>query len=266
VNDTLSLERKDGIATVALLGATMTPAFFDELREVFADIASTPEIRAVVIRSDAKVFSYGLDLPAAFQSHGRLFAGGKVGDRLELLGLIRKLQDGMDALRRLPVPVIAAVHGYCLGGGIDLISACDFRFCTADAAFSVRETKVAIVADLGTLQRLTHIVGQGHAREMAFTGRNVSATEAVAMGLCNRSLHDKETLWNHASEVAAEIAENSPLAVRGAKEVMNFSDEHGTRAGLEYVAAWNSAFLASEDLGEAVMAFTQKRPPKFRGR
>ena len=244
----------------------MAPAFFDQLGQVFGDLQRDTDVRAIVLRADANAFSYGLDLPAAFREFGPLFAAGSASQRTELLALIERLQGTINAVASCPVPTIAAVHGYCLGGGIDLITACDFRLCSADAVFSVRETKIAIVADLGTLQRLPRIVGRGHARELAFTGKDIDADQAVRIGLCNRHLPDRDQLWSEADAVAREIAENPPLTVRGVKRVMDFGEDHGARAGLDYVAAWNSAFLASDDLGEAMSAFMQKRPPEFKGK
>jgi enoyl-CoA hydratase len=159
--------------------------------------------------------------------------------------------------------VIAAVHGRCIGGGIDLISACDIRLCSADAQFSVRETKIAIVADLGTLQRLPALVGQGHARELAFTGKDIAAERARQIGLVNDVYADEAELKKAAAALAREIAGNSPLTVRGVKRVLDFGQGKPAADGLSYVAAWNSAFLASDDLAEALSAFAEKRPPRF---
>ncbi|MBT8491911.1 MAG: enoyl-CoA hydratase/isomerase family protein [Deltaproteobacteria bacterium] len=244
----------------------MTPAFFERLAEVFGELNRDPELRAVVLRSSAKAFSYGLDLPAAFSAYGELFAGGGASQRTQLLALIERLQSSIHAVASCPVPVIAAPHGHCIGGGIDLITACDFRLCSADANFSVRETRIAIVADLGTLQRLPLIIGRGPARELVFTGRDFGASEAVELGFCNRSYADRDALWAEADALARAIADNPPLTVRGCKRVMDFGERHGAQAGFDYVAAWNSAFLASEDLGEAMAAFMQKRAPSYKGK
>ena len=172
----------------------------------------------------------------------------------------------MSAVAKCPVPVIAAVHGWCIGGGVDLISACDVRTASADARFSVRETKLGIVADLGSLQRLPRIVGQGNARELALTGTDIGAQRAQAMGLISEVATDRDGALQAARAMAQEIAENPPLVVRGVKQVMNFGEDKSVDDGLEYVAAWNSAFLASEDLGEAVSAFAARRAPEFKGK
>ena len=153
-----------------------------------------------------------------------------------------------------------------LGGGVDLIAACDLRVASADAVFSVRETRIAIVADLGSLQRLPAIVGSAQARELALTGRDIDASRAHAIGLVNQIAADRDAAWVGAQALAAEIAANPPLTVRGVKQVLDYSAGKSIDDGLAYVAAWNAAFLASEDLGEAVAAFAQKRPPRFNGR
>jgi len=161
--------------------------------------------------------------------------------------------------------VIAAIHGWCIGGGIDLVTACDIRLCAADARFSVREVRLAMVADMGTLQRLPRIVGQGVARELALTGRDFDATEADRVGLVNRVYPDRESLVEGALEVAAQIAANPPMAVSGTKHLLNWSADHTVDEGLDYVATWNAAMLQSLDLTEAIQAFSEKRAPRFKG-
>ena len=195
-----------------------------------------------------------------------MFSGGGAAKRSELLALIRRLQGAFTAIAEHPVPVIAAVHGNCIGGGVDLISACDVRICSRDAKFSVREVKVAIVADLGSLQRLPPIIGQGHTRELAFTGKTIDAERALRIGLVNDVFFTSEALAAAATALAAEIAHNPPLTVRGVKDVLDFGAGRSVAEGLAYVAAHNAAFLASEDLGEAVQAFMEKREPRFQGK
>ena len=174
---TVEVDWSDGIATVTLLKKTMNVAFFDDLGQVFSELVEDSSLRAVIICSSAPNFSYGLDLVSAFRDHGNLFAGGGLaGPRTELLGLIRKWQAAFGAPATIEVPVIAALHGWCVGGGLDLASACDIRLCSADARFSLREARIAIVADLGSLQRLPGIIGQGHTRELAFTAKDIAAT------------------------------------------------------------------------------------------
>lgn len=259
--------REGDIVTLTLTTATMAPPFFAACERVFDALAEDASVRAVVVRSSAKAFSFGLDLPAAMAQWGRVMTGGGLaGPRTELLALIKKLQRSFEVIAACPAPVIAAVHGKCLGGGVDLISACDLRVCSADAVFSVRETKVAIVADLGSLQRLPAIVGPAATRELALTGRDIDATRALALGLVSEVAADRDAVWAAADALAKEIAGNPPLVVRGVKQVLDHGAGRGVADGLAYVAAWNAAFLASEDLGEAMAAFAQKRAPVWKGK
>jgi enoyl-CoA hydratase len=265
--DTLSVSIAEDVATVTLTRPTMPPAFFAECEEAFQKLSAEPRLRAVLVRSDAKAFSYGLDLAAAFQDHAALLTtAAGASTRAELLALIRRFQRAFNAIAACPVPVVAAIHGACIGGGVDLASACDVRLASSDATFSVRETKVAIVADLGSLQRLPAIIGKGHTRELAFTGKTISADRARGIGLVNDVFSDKDALLGGAQALVREIAGNPPLTVRGVKDVLDFGEGKTVAEGLAYVAAYNAAFLASEDLGEAVAAFMEKRAPKFSGR
>ena len=179
---------------------------------------------------------------------------------------IRRLQGSISAVAACRKPVIAAVHGYCLGGGIDLITACDVRLASADAVFSVRETKIAIVADVGTLQRLPRIIGSGHVAELVYTGKDIDAERACQMGLVNAVHADRESAVAAALDMAAEMAANSPTAVQGAKEVLRACADMTVDEGLDHVALWNSAFVFSDDVTEAMTAFLEKRPPHFTGR
>lgn len=257
----------DHVTTVTLQQPTMPPAFFTDCQEVFEAIAQDSDVRAVVVRGAGKAFSYGLDLKSAFSELGpTLTGGGLAGAREELRRLILKLQGGFSAIAACPVPVIAATHGWCIGGGLDLISACDIRLGTEDSKISLRETKIAIVADIGSLQRLPGIIGKGAMRELAFTGKDVVADHALRIGLLNHVYPDAEALWSAADEMAKEIAGNAPLTVRGVKHVLDACEGRSIRDGLDYIATWNSAFLASEDLGEALSAFAMKRTPNYKGK
>jgi enoyl-CoA hydratase len=158
---------------------------------------------------------------------------------------------------------LAAIHGRCIGGGLDLIAACDMRYATANAEFSLKEVDLALVADVGSLQRLPYLIGEGQVRELAFTARPLDAAEAQAMGLVNRMFADTAQLREGVQAIAARIAAKSPLAVRGIKQVLNYSRDHSMAAGLEYVATWNAALLLSADAHEAIAATLQKRQPQF---
>ena len=241
---------------------TMTMEFFQGLSVLFQGIDEDPEIRVVVIKAEGKSFTAGLDL----QEGAQLIQGGTADVREALRKKIIELQDSMTAIERCRKPVIAAIHGHCISGGIDLSSACDIRIATEDAVFSIRETKMAMVADLGTLQRLPTIIGQGWFRELALTGRDFSAEEALRMGFVTRICPDREDLYTEARKLADEIAANSPLAVQGAKDTILYTRDNGIAAGLQYVAQKNTSLLPNEDLMEAFQAFMQKRAPHFKGK
>lgn len=262
------IERSEHVATVYLANEqkrnAMGPAFWDELPQLFAALDKDAAVRAIVLAADGPVWTAGLDLIHMMPKlHAR--EPGRTAQQKHLRSLIQKLQDAISSVERTRQPVIAAVHGKCIGGGIDLITACDIRLCSADALFSVREVKVAIVADLGTLHRLPRIVGEGHARQLALTGEDIHAERALRIGLVNDVYDDRLSLLAAAHELAARIARNSPLAVQGVKDVMNHGRDHSVADGLCYVAMHNLSFLLSDDLGEAVTAFAEKREPNFKG-
>lgn len=240
----------------------MGMAFFGELTDHFQRFDEDPQVRVVVIRAEGKCFSVGLDLMEA----GGMLGGQGVDDRETLRRKILELQESNNAVERCRKPVIAAVHGHCLGGGVDLLSACDIRLAASDALFSIRETRIAIIADLGTLQRLPYIIGQGWFRELALTGRDFTADEALKMGFVTRVLESGEALLAAAGDLAREIAVLAPLTVQGVKETINHSRDNGVQAGLAYVAQKNAAVLPSEDLTEAITAFMEKRSPVFSGK
>ena len=241
---------------------TMNYAFFDGLIQLFREFDDDPEVRVIIIKAEGKSFTAGLDLAEM----GSLLQGKSAASRENLKRGIIRLQESNNVIEQCRKPVIAAVHSHCIGGGVDLLSACDIRMATQDALFAIRETKMAIIADLGTLQRLSHIIGHGWFRELALTGRDFTADEALNMNFITRLCENREALYEEARKVATEIAECSPLTVQGVKEVILFSRDHGVGPGLEYVAQKNAALLPSEDLMEAFQAFMEKRPPEFKGK
>jgi enoyl-CoA hydratase/carnithine racemase len=174
------------------------------------------------------------------------------------------LQAAFSALESCRKPVLAAIHGQCIGAGLDLIATCDMRYASEDARFCLKEVDLGIVADVGSLQRLPYLMGEGLVRELAFTGRAFAAGEAQRMGLVNRVFDNPERLMAGVEDIARSIAAKSPLTVRGIKEVMNYNRDHGVASGLNFVATWNAAMLLSEDTQEAVAAVMQKRKPEFK--
>ena len=252
----LTLNRPDGRNAMGFI-------FSEELARHFEQFDEDRSVRAVVIKAEGKSFTAGLDL-AEF---GSLLKGGNGADaREQLRKTIIKGQEGMNAIERCRKPVIAAVHSHCIGGGVDLLSACDIRIATKDAVFSIRETKMGLIADLGTHQRLPYIIGHGWFRELALTGRDFAAQEALQIGFITRICEDRDGLYKEAKEIASQISACPPLAVQGVKDVILYSRDHGVYAGLHYVAQKNAVALHSEDVMEAMSAFMEKRPPVFKGK
>ena len=241
---------------------TMGTPFFKELSKHLVQFDQDTSVRAVVIKAEGKSFTAGTDLTEA----GSLLSGKDADQREDTRNSILALQKGLTKIEQCRKPVIAAIHSHCIGGGIDLISACDIRIATKDAIFSIRETRMGIIADLGTLQRLPYIIGHGWFRELALTGRDFTAAEALQMGLITRICEDREALYAETGKIAAMIAECPPLTVQGTKEVILHSRDHGVHAGLQYAAQKNAAAMPSEDVVEAVTAFMEKRKPVFLGK
>jgi enoyl-CoA hydratase/carnithine racemase len=182
---------------------------------------------------------------------------------LEFIKLLKRWQASFTSMQKTTKPVISAIHGKCIGGGVDLVTAADIRLASKDASFTIAETRLAIVADLGTLQRLTRLVGRGHARELAFTSHYISAERAASIGLVNHVYEDKEKLLVAARKMAQDIAELSPLVVQGTKKMLAFSEDHSEEESLDHMALWNTSFLKSGDLQEAIKSFMERRKPVF---
>ena len=263
----IAVETADHVATVWLnrpekLNA-MAPGFWTDLPPVMKALGGDENVRAVVVAGRGKAFTVGLDLEVF---SGTFMEGTTtVTQRQELLRSIKRMQQTFTSVADCPKPVIAAIHGYCLGAGIDLITACDIRMASSDAVFSVRETKIAMVADVGTLQRLPRIIDPGRVAELVYTGRDFGAEEAAEMGLVSHLFADRDTVVKQAREMAEEIAANSPLAVQGAKWVLRQGADLPVDQALDYVAVWNSSFLTSHDLAEAMRAYAERRLPEFTG-
>ena len=268
----LSLTLKNHVATLTLdrpeARNAMGEEFFADLATAVAAINADPEVRAVVVDAAGPHFSVGLDLKAVALTMGGGSGEGKSSQAtkaMRFLASLKPWQQSITAIAESPKPFIAAVHGYCIGGGVDLIAACDVRYASADAIFSVREAKVAIVADLGSLQRLPRLIGAGQVSELALSGKDISAARAEAIGLVNEVGDTKEQARALAYALAEEIAANSPLVVAGTKAVLAAGDDMTVAQGLDYVAVWNAGALQSQDLVEAMTAFMEKRPPTFTG-
>jgi enoyl-CoA hydratase len=265
----VSSERHGHVATLWLddpeARNAMGPAFFEQLPAEMGRLGQDDRVRAVVVAARGPHFSVGLDLGSLDSLAPP--AGGSPAQRAQATyRQIKRLQASIGSVADCPKPVVAAVHGRCLGGGLDLAAACDMRVCSADAVFSLRETKMAMVADLGSLQRLCAVVGRGSLAELALTGKDVGAERAERIGLVNAVAPSPEAALEEARALAEEAAACSPLAVEGTKAVLAATQGRPLDEGLDYVALWNAAFLASHDLAEAVSAFFEKRPARFEGR
>ena len=268
-SEVLTVERDGFVATLWLDDAdrrnAMGPAFWNDLPVLMAELGADQDVRAIVVAAKGKHFTAGIDLSMFGGSLSGDGEGSAVSRRRRFLDEVKRLQRSITSVADCPKPVIAAVHGACIGGGIDLISACDIRLCSSDATFSVRETRMAMVADVGTLQRLPKVLAAGHVAELAYTGKDIGAERAREIGLVNEVLADHDAVVKAARTMAAEIAANSPLAVQGTKAVLQRGDSLTVEQGLDLVALWNAAFIQSDDLSEAVTAFFEKRPPNFLG-
>lgn len=249
----------------------MNRDLFREIFTCFSEINDDKQCRAVVLSGAGKTFSAGLDFSDMLEmmnhSSSKNTEGEDVATRAKFLrNMIILLQNSFNSIVKCPKPVIAAVHGGCIGAGLDLISAVDVRYCSNDAFFSIREVGIGMAADLGSLQRLPKIIGNDSLiRELAFTARNLPANEAKEAGLVSSVYADSETTLQSALELAKSIASNSPVAVQGSKIALNYSRDHSVRDGLEFMANWNMCMLQTEDMVKAVTATVTRSdtPPVF---
>ncbi|CAN6971731.1 hypothetical protein IGI04_034785 [Brassica rapa subsp. trilocularis] len=238
--------------------------FFDELPEALSSLDQNPDVSVIILSGAGKHFCSGIDLASLSSISAQASSGGDRGRSSEgLRRRIKSMQAAITAVEECRKPVIAAVHGACIGGGVDLVTACDVRYCSEEAFFSIKEVDLAIVADLGTLQRLPRIVGHAKAMELALTARRFSGSEAKDLGLVSHVFGSKSELDKGVTMIAERIAAKSPLAVTGTKAVLLRSREMSVEQGLDYVATWNSGMLISNDLNEAVSAQMMKRQPRF---
>ena len=266
--ETLTVELKDGVATVCLnrptKGNAMNTPMWREIRQVFDWVDQTAEARVAVLQGEGRHFCTGIDLQMMMDLVQQIQSTCDGRTREELRLVILDMQGTLSSLERCRKPVLAAIHGACIGGGVDLVCCADMRYASADAEFCVKEIDIGMVADVGTLQRMPRLIGEGMVRELAYTGRLFSAAEAADMRLVNRVFASREALYAGVQEIATIIAAKSPLSIRGTKEMISYARDHTVADGLNYVATWNAAMLMSTDLKEAVAAQLQKRMPVFK--
>lgn len=260
------VEIRDGIAHIVLNRPekmnAMNRAFWRELPEIIREIDEGALARVIVISSTGKHFTAGMDL-SVFTS-GPDNAGKETGRvRANLMRTVLRLQKTFGCLDEARMPVLMAVQGGCIGGGVDFASACDMRYCTKDAFFCIQEINIGMTADVGTFPRLPHLMPQGLVRELAYTGRRLFADEAKSCGLVNAVFDTQEEMLEAVMGIARDIAARSPLAVHGSKEMINYARDHSIADGLKHIAVWQTGMFQPADMMESFTAKAEKREPRF---
>ena len=265
-----NVETKDGIAHIRMIrperANSMIPEYWDELPQIVNQLSEGGDARAIVLSAEGRHFCSGMDLS--------VFAGNNdvtVQDNTKHISRQRasfrttalQLQRTFSCLEESRLPVLSAIQGACIGGGIDMVSATDLRYATKDAFFSIHEINIGMTADVGTLQRMPKLVPEGVVRELAYTGRNMSASEAKERGFVNEIYEDQDAMDDAVLEIAKEIASKSPMAIWGTKQTLNYGRDHSVADGLEYIATWNAAMFDPDDMAEAFMAQTENREADF---
>lgn len=270
-SDVLSIEKQNAVAIVWLDREekynAMSSAVWLAIPQALEEIVSDSDIGAVVIAGRGKHFCVGVDLAeTAINPQKTAKADSQAKANLQQLEITSGFQKAISAVADCPLPVIGVIHGFCLGAGVDLITACDIRIASADAIFSVRETRIGLVADVGTLQRLPKILNAGHVAELAYTGKDIDAQRAEKIGLINDVYDTSELALQAGLAMANEIAANSPMAVRGTKFMLQQNENLTTEQSLMLNGMFTMmTSLQSSDLKEGIKAFTERRPPKFTG-
>jgi enoyl-CoA hydratase len=270
-SDVLSIEKQNAVAIVWLDREekynAMSSAVWLAIPQALEEIVSDSDIGAVVIAGRGKHFCVGVDLAeTAINPQKTAKANSQAKANLQQLEITSGFQKAISAVADCPLPVIGVIHGFCLGAGVDLITACDIRIASADAIFSVRETRIGLVADVGTLQRLPKILNAGHVAELAYTGKDIDAQRAEKIGLINDVYDTSELALQAGLAMANEIAANSPMAVRGTKFMLQQNENLTTEQSLMLNGMFTMmTSLQSNDLKEGIKAFTERRPPKFTG-
>lgn len=263
----IDVEREGRVATLWLNRPgkrnALSADMWEDIPSAMAELDADDSVRVVVLAARGTAFSIGIDIALLATLHPTSGSRAEVG--MEVYRLTREMQHTASCLADSPKPVLAAIQGYCLGAGLDLVTACDIRLAAEDAIFSIRETRMGLVADVGTLQRLPAIVGPGHTAQLAFTGEDIDARRAWEIGLVSEVHPDPDTTLAAADAIAAQIADNSPLVVQGIKRVLAANDGRTVEQALDYAAQWSASYLISNDLTEAVTAFMEKRKPHFTG-
>lgn len=263
---TLSVEIADNIAHVQLTRPeqlnSMNPEFWQELPDVVRKIDEHSAARVIVISSQGKHFSAGMDL-SVFHNMSKDFSGEPARRAERLRRMVLELQNSFNALEEVRMPVLVAVQGGAIGGAVDMLSACCSRYCTEDAFFCIKETEIGMTADVGTLQRLPHIMPHGLVRELAYTGRNLGAQEALQCGFVNQVFTDHEAMLAGVMKIAKTIAQHSPMAVHGCKHMITYTRDHDVRDSLDHMATWQSGMFQMPDIQTAMQAQQTKQMPEY---
>jgi len=236
-----------------------------EMKMIFETLHDNDDVRVIVLSGEGKHFCAGIDLELLMSIQAFQQISCEARKRESIRKFIIELQNCITAIERCRKPVLAAIHRGCLGGAVDIVSACDMRYCTEDAYFVVKEIDLGLVADIGTMQRLPKIMAPAMAAELAYTGRKMGGAEAREEKLVNRCYADKERMMEGVMEIATMIAAKSPVCIRGTKEILLHTRDHSVDEGLNYMATWNAAMLLSNDLMESFQATMQKRKPVYEG-
>lgn len=237
---------------------------WDEMKAVFECLDETPEVRVVILGGTGKHFCAGIDLSLLMDlnQHNDIKCEGRKREKIRKF--IYYLQDCITAIEKCRKPVIAAVQKGCIGGAVDIVSACDMRYCTDDAYFCIKEVDMGLVADIGTMQRLPKVIGAGMMAELAYTGRKMYGPEAKEIGLSNKSFADKEEMIAEVTKIAETIAAKPPLVIRGTKEMLLYTRDHSVDESLKYMGTYNAAYLMSDDLTTSFMAQMSKQQPEYK--
>ncbi|MEO1480881.1 MAG: crotonase/enoyl-CoA hydratase family protein [Myxococcota bacterium] len=239
---------------------SMIPAFWRELPQIISELDHKSEARVIVISSEGPHFSGGMDISVFSEIARPEHAQQRPA---AFMSMVKTLQDSFNALEQCRIPVLAAMQGGVIGGAVDMVTACDIRYATRDAFICIEETNIAMTADVGTFPRLVKLIPEGVCRELAYTGRRMTADEAKAVGLVNEVFEDQATMLEEVNKVARTIASKAPLAVHGCKRVITHARDHSTADTLDYIGVWNASMFIPEQVQEAFMAKMQKREPEF---
>lgn len=242
----------------------MPRVFWNELPAIVNDINDNAKARVIVISSTGKHFTAGMDISVFTDGEGVSAGGGDQHTRAEAFRqFVLTLQNSFSCLDNVRMPVIAAIQGGCIGAGVDMTSACDIRYATADAFFQIAEINIGMTADVGTFPRLCKLIPEGWVRELAYSGRRLPAQKAKEIGLVNDVFPNQDAMLAHVMELAAEIASKAPVAVAGSKRMINYARDHSIADGLDYIATWQAGMFSPPHMMEAFAAKAQKRDPVF---